>query len=115
MTDEAAEAAWESQTEVDAVLAETGATMNKLPRWRREGLLSKEIDWRPRAYNGSAVRYPKGTCEQIRAIVTLFKEKIGSNTSGFGFGGSASRSTRDIGARDFERLDGSSTGLFHWL
>jgi len=45
--------------------------MDKVRRWRREGLLSKEIDWRP----GSAVRYPKGTCSQIRAIAVLFKEK----------------------------------------
>jgi hypothetical protein len=73
--DEDAENAWESQAEVDAVLSETGATMDKLPRWRREGLLSREIDWRPQAYHGSAVRYPKGTCAQIRAIAALFKEK----------------------------------------
>jgi hypothetical protein len=90
VTDEDAEAAWESQTEVDAVLSETGAAMAKLPRWRREGLLSREIDWRPQAYNGSAVRYPKGTCEQIRAIVTLFKEKnrveyVGLRLWRFGF------------------------------
>jgi hypothetical protein len=69
------ETAWESQAEVDTVLSETGATMDKLPRWRREGLLSREIDWKPQAYHGSAVRYPKGTCEQIRAVTTLFKEK----------------------------------------
>jgi hypothetical protein len=71
VTDEDAEAAWESQAEVDAVLSETGATMDKVRRWRREGLLSREIDWRP----GSVVRYPKGTCEQICAITALFKEK----------------------------------------
>ena len=75
MTDEGAETACESQAEVDAVLSETGPTMDRLPRWRREGLLSREIDWRPHAYHGSVVRYPKGTCEQIRAITTLFKEK----------------------------------------
>jgi hypothetical protein len=40
---EDAENAWESQAEVDVVLSETGATMNKLPRWRREGLLPREI------------------------------------------------------------------------
>jgi hypothetical protein len=73
--DEDAENAWESQAEVDVVLSETGATMDKLPRWRREGLLPREIDWRPRAYHGSAVRYPKGTCAQIRAITALFKQK----------------------------------------
>jgi hypothetical protein len=71
VTDEDAEAAWESQAEVDAVLSETGATMDKVRRWRREGLLSREIDWRP----GSVVRYPRGTCAQIWAITALFKEK----------------------------------------
>ena len=30
---------------------------------------------RPQAYHGSVVRYQKGTCDQIRAITTLFKEK----------------------------------------
>ena len=29
----------ESQAEVDAVLAETGVTMDQVKRWRREGLL----------------------------------------------------------------------------
>ena len=67
--------AWESQAEVDTVLSETGATMDSLPRWRREGLLSREIDWKPQTYHGSVVRYPKGTCAQIRAITTLFKQK----------------------------------------
>jgi hypothetical protein len=87
---EDAENAWESQAEVDVVLSETGATMNKLPRWRREGLLPREIDWRPHNYHGSAVRYPKGTCRQIRAITTLFKEKnrveyVGLRLWRFGF------------------------------
>jgi hypothetical protein len=71
VTSEDAGAVWESQAEVDAVLSETGATVNKVRRWRREGLLSKEIDWRP----GSVVRYPKGTCAQIRAITALLKDK----------------------------------------
>ena len=71
MTNEDAGPVWESQAEVDAVLSETGATMDKVRRWRREGLLSREIDWRP----GSVVRYPRGTCAQIRAITALFKEK----------------------------------------
>ena len=75
MADEDAETAWESQAEVDLVLSETGATMDKLPRWRRDGLLPRDIDWRPQRYRGSVVRYPKGTCEQIRAITALFKEK----------------------------------------
>jgi CRISPR-associated protein Cas1 len=71
VTVEDAETARESQAEVDTVLSETGATMDKVRRWRREGLLSREIDWRP----GSVVRYPRGTCTQIRAITALFKEK----------------------------------------
>ena len=75
MADEDAETAWESQAEVDLVLSETGATMDKLPRWRRDGLLPRDIDWRTQRYRGSVVRYPKGTCEQIRAITALFKEK----------------------------------------
>ncbi len=66
---------WESQAEVDAVLAETGVTMDKVRRWRREGLLSKDIDWNPQAYRGSVTRYPKGTCAQIRATNALFEQK----------------------------------------
>jgi hypothetical protein len=66
---------WESQVEVDAVLSETGATMDKVRRWRRQGLLPKEIDWRPEAYHGSTVRYPKGTCTQLRAAAALFKKR----------------------------------------
>jgi hypothetical protein len=62
---------WESQTEVDAVLAELDLSMDQVRRWRREGLLSKGIDWSP----GSAVRYPKGTCAQIRAANALFNQK----------------------------------------
>jgi hypothetical protein len=75
VTSEDAGAVWESQAEVDEVLSETGATMDKVRRWRREGLLSDEIDWRPQAYHGSVVRYPKGTCAQIRAITAFFKQK----------------------------------------
>ena len=66
---------WESHAEVDAVLSETGATMDKVRRWRRQGLLPKEIDWRPEAYHGSTVRYPKGTCAQLRAAAALFKKR----------------------------------------
>ena len=75
MTSEDAGAVWESQAEVDAVLSETGATMDKVRRWRRQGLLPKEIDWRPEAYHGSTVRYPKGTCAQLRAAAALFKKR----------------------------------------
>jgi hypothetical protein len=45
--------------------------MDQVRRWRRQGLLSKDIDWSP----GRAVRYPKGTCAQIRAANALFKQK----------------------------------------
>jgi hypothetical protein len=56
-------------------LSETGATMDKVRRWRRQGLLPKEIDWRPEAYHGSTVRYPEGTCAQLRAAAALFKKR----------------------------------------
>jgi hypothetical protein len=62
---------WESQAEVDAVLAGLGLSMDQVRRWRRQGLLSKDIDWSP----GRAVRYPKRTCAQIRAANALFKRK----------------------------------------
>jgi hypothetical protein len=75
VTDEEVEAEWETQAEVDAFLADSGVTMDQVRRWRREGLLSKEIDWSPQDYHGSVVRYPKGTCAQIRAAAALFKEK----------------------------------------
>jgi hypothetical protein len=65
---------WEGQVQVDAVLAETGATMDQVRRWRREGLLPDVVQAQ-QAYRGSAVLYPKGTCAQIRATSTLFKEK----------------------------------------
>jgi hypothetical protein len=65
---------WESQAEVDAVLSETGVTMDQVRRWRREGLLPDVIQDQ-QAYRGSAVLYPKGTCAQIRAASALFKQK----------------------------------------
>jgi hypothetical protein len=64
----------ESQAEVDAVLAETGRTMDQVRRWRREGLLP-DVAQDQQAYRGSVVLYPKGTCAQIRAASALFKEK----------------------------------------
>ena len=39
-TEDAVGADRESQAEVDAVLAETGVTMDQVRRWRREGLLA---------------------------------------------------------------------------
>ena len=64
----------ESQAEVDAVLAETGVTMDQVRRWRREGLLPDVVQDH-QAYRGSVVLYPKGTCAQIRAANALFKKK----------------------------------------
>ena len=65
----------ESQTEVDAVLSETGATMGQVKRWRREGLLPPDVEQDQLAYRGSVVLYPEGTCAQIRAASALFKQK----------------------------------------
>jgi hypothetical protein len=64
----------ETQAEVDAVLAETGRTMDQVRRWRREGLLPDVVQDQ-QAYRGSVVLYPKGTCAQIRAASALFKQK----------------------------------------
>jgi hypothetical protein len=64
----------ETQAEVDAVLAETGVTMDQVRRWRREGLLP-DVFQDQQAYRGSAVLYPEGTCDQIRAASALFKQK----------------------------------------
>lgn len=74
-TEDAVGRDWESQAEVDAVLAETGVTMDQVRRWRREGLLPRDVDQDPLAYRGSVVRYPKGTCSQVRAANALFKQK----------------------------------------
>ena len=65
---------WESQAEVDAILAETGVTMDQVRRWRREGLLPDVVQDQL-AYRGSVVLYPKGTSSQIRAASVLFKQK----------------------------------------
>jgi hypothetical protein len=64
----------ESQAEIDAVLAETGRTMDQVRRWRREGLLPDVVQDQ-QAYRGSVVLYPKGTCAQIRAASALFKRR----------------------------------------
>ena len=73
-TEDAVGSDQESQAEVDAVLAETGRTMDQVKRWRHEGLLPDVIQ-EQQAYRGSVVLYPKGTCAQIRAASVLFKEK----------------------------------------
>ena len=63
----------ETQAEVDAVLAETGRTMDQVRRWRRDGLLPDVVQ-EQHAYRGSLVLYPKGTCAQIRAASALSKQ-----------------------------------------
>ena len=73
-TEDAVDSDRESQAEVDAVLAETGVTMDQVRRWRREGLLPDVVQDQ-QAYRGSVVLYPKGTCAQIRAASALFKQK----------------------------------------
>jgi hypothetical protein len=73
-TEDAVGADRESQAEVDAVLAETGRTMDQVRRWRREGLLP-DVFQDQQAHRGSVVLYPKGTCAQIRAASALFKQK----------------------------------------
>jgi hypothetical protein len=65
---------WETQAEVDACLAETGVSKNQVVRWRRDGLLPKEVE-QDSAYHGSVVRFPVGTCTQIRVAHQLFLRK----------------------------------------
>ncbi len=65
---------WETQAEIDACLREIGMTSDQVIRWRREGLLP-QVEQVPDAYRGSTVRYPIGTCAQIRAAQALFREK----------------------------------------
>jgi hypothetical protein len=64
----------ETQAEVDAVLAETGVTMDQVRRWRREGLLPDVVQEQT-AHRGSVVLYPEGTCAQVRAASALFRRK----------------------------------------
>jgi hypothetical protein len=72
--DEAAATTWETQEDVDACLRETGVTPSQMSRWRHEGLLAPaKQDVVP--YRGSTVRYPSGTCAQIRAAQALFRKK----------------------------------------
>jgi hypothetical protein len=65
---------WETQTDVDACLAETGVTKDQVVRWRRKGFLPKEVE-QDSTYHGSVVRFPIGTCAQIKAAKALFKKK----------------------------------------
>ena len=66
-------------------------TMDSLPRWRREGLLSERSTGNHKPITAASSRYPKGTCAQIRAMSTLFKQKNRVDYVGFGFGGWASQ------------------------
>lgn len=66
---------WETQADVDACLLETGVRMDQVRRWRRKGLLPKDVEQLPEAYHGSEVRFPAGTRAQIRAAQALFREK----------------------------------------
>ena len=72
MAGEVVGAGWETQAEVDAVLAEVGATMDRFGAGDARGCSQETIRLDDL---GSVVRYPKGTCAQIRAITALFKEK----------------------------------------
>ncbi len=73
-TGEVVESDWEMQAEIDACLVESSVTKDQVVRWRREGLLPKDVE-QDSDYHGSVVRYPKGTCAQIRAAACLFNEK----------------------------------------
>ena len=66
--------AWETQAEVDACLRETGVTAFQVNRWRHLGLLPPAKQ-EPQAYRGSIVKYPVGTCLQIKTLQALFKQK----------------------------------------
>lgn len=76
------ESGWESQADVDACLRETGVTQDQVNRWRREGLLPP-VTQQPLAYRGSEVRYPVGTCAQIRVAQALFRKKNRSEYVGW--------------------------------
>jgi hypothetical protein len=65
---------FETQADIDRVLEATGVSADQMNRWRREGLLPP-VEQVPVPYSGSEIRYPVGTCEQIRAASALFAEK----------------------------------------
>jgi hypothetical protein len=66
---------WETQAEIDACLAETSVTKDQVVRWRRLGLLPKGLEQDQLTYHGSVMRFPIGTCAQIKAAKALFEEK----------------------------------------
>ena len=74
---------WESQAQVDACLRETGVTRTQVKRWRRWGLLPKEVIQQPQAYRGSIVLYPVGTCARITAAQALSRKKDRREYVGF--------------------------------
>lgn len=63
---------WETQAELDDCLAECGVTKDQVVRWRRLGLLPKDVE-QDSDYHGSVVRFPVGTCAQIKAASALFQ------------------------------------------
>jgi hypothetical protein len=77
---------WESQAEVDAVLFETETTKYQVRRWRREGLLSKEIDT-----HANVVRYPWAPARRSRRRLRSSRKRNASTTWACGYGGKAFR------------------------
>jgi len=67
-------AAWETEEQVSACLAANDVSRDQMTRWRRAGLLL-DVEQVSKAYRGSAVLYPPGTCKQIAAAARLFREK----------------------------------------
>lgn len=67
-------AGWETEEQVSACLAANAVSRDQMRRWRHEGLLP-DVEQVQNPYDGSAVRYPPGTCKQIAAAARLFREK----------------------------------------
>jgi len=65
---------WETEEQVSACLVENDVSRAQIARWRRVGLLP-DVEQVSKAYRGSAVHYPPGTCKQIVAAARLFREK----------------------------------------
>jgi hypothetical protein len=65
---------WETQAQIDSCLSETGVTKEQVVRWRRLGLLSEDVE-QDSDYHRSVIRFPAGTCAQIKAAKALFEEK----------------------------------------
>ena len=68
---------WITKAELFACLTATGAgdvTEHQLERWRAAGFIQR-ADQEPLKGRGSVVRYPPGSCEQIRATRAFFRFK----------------------------------------